>query len=252
MSQFKDHFSHDSGSYSRYRPRYPSALFDFLASSCQETRWAWDLACGSGQSAVELARRFRRASASDASYRQIDRAVKAANLTYSVGPAHSIDAEDGALDLVTVAQALHWFEVDEVFTEVDRVLKPGGLLAVWGYQLLSIDPSVDNLVRSFEASVVGDYWPPERAILESGYRGVSFPYSQIATPLFQMSTDWSLEEVVGYLGTWSSVRGYRKAVGGDPLPSLRARMSSVWGDDASKKTVTWPLHLWLGRKPTLR
>lgn len=242
---FKDHFSHGSDDYRRWRPRYPRELFAWLASEAPSTRLAWDCATGNGQAALGLAEFFDRVAASDASAAQVAAAEPHARITYEVAPAEASPLDGGSVDLVTVAQALHWFDLARFHAEVRRVLRPGGLLAEWGYGLADIDPRIDVAMRRFADRTVGRFWPPERALIESGYEGVPFPFERITTPAFLMTAHWDLDRLMAYLGTWSSVNGYRKEMGEDPLPAFREELAPLWGE--GEREIRWPLLLRVGR-----
>jgi ubiquinone/menaquinone biosynthesis C-methylase UbiE len=247
MSGFKDHFSANSAGYAGYRPRYPEALFDWLAGQCAARDAAWDCATGSGQAAVALAGRFRRVIATDASAAQIEHAQAHAGVEYRVAPAEASGLPDAGVDLVTVAQAAHWFDLDAFHAEVRRVLKPGGLVALWGYEKLRLETDLARVVGHFYHGVLDGYWPPERALVESGYRDLAFPFAEIAPPEFAMSADWTLDQLIGYFGTWSAVKNYRQALGADPLPALRGELEPLWGSPDRPKNIQWPLFLRIGR-----
>jgi SAM-dependent methyltransferase len=152
----------------------------------------------------------------------------------------------GSVQLITVAQALHWFHLPRFYDEVRRVLTPGGLLAVWTYGLVSISPEIDVLVRSFYKETLRGYWPPERALVDAGYSGIPFPFAERTTPVFQMSRSWTLKQLAGYLDTWSAVSAYRTANGVSPVGRFVAALEPVWGDVATSRQVTWPLELKVG------
>ncbi len=179
---FKDHFSDQSGDYLRYRPSYPDALFAYLAEISPTRHLAWDCATGSGQAAQGLSAHFEKVIATDASAAQIDSAIPTANVHYRVASAESSGLPDHSVDLVTVAQALHWLDLERFYDEVRRVLKPGGLLAVWSYNLLRTDSAIDAQVDAFYSRTVGPYWPPERRWIENGYRDLPFPFPEMAPP----------------------------------------------------------------------
>ncbi len=245
---FKDHFSTGSSDYARFRPRYPSALFDWLASQSPTTALAWDVATGSGQAAVELASRFERVVATDASAAQLASAERRPNVEYRCEPAERSTLDAQSVDLVTVAQALHWFEHERFFAEASRVLKPGGLLAVWCYEIFETTPAVDALVSRFYHGVVGSYWPPERRWIETGYADLALPFPRVEAPAFALTARWDLDDLVGYLGTWSAVHRYRADRGEDPLPAVRGALAEVWGDPAEERAVSWPLKLHVARR----
>ncbi|MCW8908591.1 MAG: class I SAM-dependent methyltransferase [Sedimenticola sp.] len=244
---FQDHFSGQADSYAHYRPGYPSTLFDYLADRAPARTLAWDCATGSGQAACELAKRFRKVIASDASQAQIDAAISCTGVEYRVARAEQSGLDTASVDLVTVAQALHWFDLEAFYREVERILRPSGLLAVWSYNLLRINPPVDRLIDRFYRETLADYWPPERKQVEEGYAEIDFPFrAEADLPCFDMSTEWSLPQLIGYLGTWSATSRYREATGQDPLQPLAAELQGIWGEAETRHRVRWPLSLRLG------
>ena len=246
---FKDHFSDHSGLYSRYRPDYPETLYRFLAGCVPSHQLAWDCATGNGQAALGLSPYFGKVVATDASAAQIQQAVAAENIDYRVVPAESSGLADTSVDLVTVAQALHWFDLDAYYIEVHRVLKPGGVLAVWSYSFLECETAVDAIIHHFYSDIVGPYWPAERIHIEKGYRDLPFPFEEQPAPLLTMQTDWTLEQLLGYLRTWSATQRYQKAHGFDPVTKIEADLTALWGSDREARPVSWPLTLRWGRKP---
>ena len=244
-AQWKDHFSHASDDYRRWRPGYPPELFEWLASQSPSTALAWDCATGNGQAAVALAAVFARVIATDASAAQIREAEPCEGIEYRVAPAEDSALGDASVDLVTVAQALHWFDVERFHAEAQRVLKPGGVIAEWGYGLALISPEIDIPVLEFSAITVGPYWPPERALVEAAYVDLPFPFERLDAPAFAMQARWDLDRFIAYLGTWSSVTGYRRALGRDPLPALREDLAQLWGN--VEREIRWPLVLRVGR-----
>ena len=244
-AQWKDHFSHASDDYRRWRPGYPPELFEWLASQSPSTALAWDCATGNGQAAVALAAVFARVIATDASAAQIREAEPCEGIEYRVAPAEDSALGDASVDLVTVAQALHWFDVERFHAEAQRVLKPGGVIAEWGYGLALISPEIDIPVLEFSAITVGPYWPPERALVEAAYVDLPFPFERLDAPAFAMQARWDLDRFIAYLGTWSSVTGYRRALGRDPLPALHDDLAPLWGN--VEREIRWPLVLRVGR-----
>lgn len=242
---WKDHFSHASDDYRKWRPRYPQQLFTWLGSQCPATDLAWDCATGNGQAATELAKVFTRVVGTDASQAQVSEAEAVDNVKYLVAPAEKVPLESASVDLVTVAQALHWFDVDRFHLEVQRVLKPGAVVAEWGYGLANIETGIDAAVRHFSEVTVGPYWPPERALVEAGYRDLPFPFEVIDAPPFAMTASWDIGHLLAYLGTWSSVNGYRRAKGEDPIPEFAEELAPLWGE--GQRELRWPLLLRVGR-----
>ena len=247
MPQFQDHFSFASPNYAAYRPRYPSDLFAWLAETTPDRRRVWDCGTGSGQAAVALTAYFEEVIATDPSTSQLASAERARGVTYVGMTAEQAALADDSVTAVTVAQALHWFNLPSFFEEAGRVLVPGGVLAAWSYGHLRIAPRIDEIVTRFYAETVGPYWPPERAMVEDGYRGVRFPFAELSVPPFEMSAAWTLPQLVGYLATWSAVGRYKEAKGEDPVPALVRELSPAWGNHAREYTVRWPLVVRAGR-----
>lgn len=242
---FKDHFSGHAGSYARYRPDYPSELFEFLATLTPRHEVALDCATGSGQAAVGLAKHFNCVVATDGSVAQLRNAQAHPHVAYLANLAEQPALRDGSVDLAAAAQAAHWFDHARFHPEMRRVLRADGVLALWTYGLAFVAAPIDAVVRYFYDEVVGPYWPPERRHVENGYRDLPFPWRELAAPPFQLRLDWDLDDFVGYVGTWSAVQRYTKVSGADPLPVLRAEIAPLWG--SGHRTVVWPLHLRIGR-----
>lgn len=245
---FHDHFSAVAGDYARHRPTYPAALFDWLAGLPAERRHAWDCGTGSGQAARELAVRFERVTATDASREQLAGAAPRPNVDYRLAQAEQSGLVDASVDLVTVAQAVHWFDLERFWPEVRRVLAPGGAVAVWCYVGVTLAPELDRVIDRYYRDVVGPYWPPERSAVEDGYRSLPFPFAEVAAPAFHIRQRWDLARFAGYLGTWSASRHWSDAHGGaDPLAEIAADLAAAWGDPAEEREIAWPLGLRVGR-----
>jgi SAM-dependent methyltransferase len=244
---FKDYFSDNSAGYRKYRPAYPDSFFEYLAIIAPSSAAAWDCATGSGQAARKLARHFSKVIATDASIRQISNAVPDENVYYQVARAENSPIHSSAVDLITIAQALHWLDAKPFFAEAKRVLKPKGILAVWSYNLLSVTPQLDDIIERFYKQTVGPYWPPERRLVEEGYQNISFPFTRIVSPDFSMTAEWSLEELLGYIATWSAVKVYRDETGNNPLDALKKELGAHWGEPCRRYQVSWPLSVFIGK-----
>lgn len=244
---FKDHFSGHAQDYARFRPDYPGALYAFLAGQAPARSRAWDCATGSGQAALGLAAHFERVVATDAAAAQLVHAARPPRVAYAVALAEAAPLAARSMDLVTVAQSLHWFDLDRFYRETLRVLRPGGVLAAWCYGLHRVTPAIDTLVDRLYEDVLGPYWPPERRHIEAGYRTLAFPFPELAAPSFSMECSWRLDDYLGYLGTWSAVRRYRAARGVDPLKAMATELAGHWGNPGDARRVTWPIQLRIGR-----
>ncbi|MGB3623984.1 class I SAM-dependent methyltransferase [Ketobacter sp. MCCC 1A13808] len=247
-NSFKDYFSSGADSYRRFRPIYPDDLYQYLATTAPNKQLAWDIGCGNGQAAIALSGYFQQVIATDASAEQIAQTQPGDNLKFFVSPAEHIDAADNSIDLITVAQAIHWFDHARFFKEVDRTLKPGGLFAAWGYQLLYTDTPLDATIERFHSEIVGPYWPPERALLDNGYTRIAFPYPRLDNPPFYMRTRWTFDELIGYLNTWSAVKLYEKTNNTNPLELHFDEIKAAWGDPKKEQPIHWPLILYAGKK----
>jgi len=249
MKPYADHFSRVASAYATCRPGYPANLFSYLSDLLARHELAWDCAAGSGQATLPLAGKFRRVLATDVSAAMLERAPHHPSIEYRVSRAEDSGLADSSADLVTVAQALHWLDIEPFYAEVERVLAPGGVLAVWSYasQLLD-DEALDTRLTSFYTEVVGPYWPAERRHVETGYRTLPFPYAELEAPAFAMEQRWTLPQLLGYLGTWSATQRFREAEGYDPVAQLAGELALSWGDPTSARLIRWPLSLRVGRK----
>jgi len=245
---FKDHFSGHAADYSRYRPAaYPAALFKALAALAPDREWVWDCATGNGQAALGLAEHFARVEATDASEKQIAAAQAHPKVHYAAAPAEKSGLPDGSVSLVTVAQALHWFDLDAFYAEVRRVAKPEAIIACWCYMRCAVSPEVDAATERLYNGILGDaYWPPERKHVENAYQDLAFPFTRIALPAFHMELHWSLEAYVGYLRSWSATQAYIKKNGSDPVEQIGEELMRAWGDPAIARPVHWPLTMLAG------
>lgn len=244
---FKDHFSRQATDYTRFRPHYPVALFEHLGAKVGEHALAWDCATGSGQAAQGLAPWFDSVIATDASARQIASAKPCPGVHYLVCAAEQVPLAKHSTDLVTVAQALHWFDLERFYEEVHRVLRPGGAFVAWSYNLLRIEPDIDAVIDRLYGELLGEYWPAERRHVETGYADLPFPFEPITMPPCDMHAEWTLAQLLGYLGTWSAVQKYRGERGEDPVEQVQAALADAWGAADRQRPVRWPLAFVAGR-----
>jgi SAM-dependent methyltransferase len=244
---FADHFSRDPVAYAKFRPRYPETLFTWLATLPEQRRRVWDCATGSGQAAVPLSRHFDLVLASDASRGQLRSADRAPRVRYFAGLGEVSPLRARSIDLITVAQAMHWLDPAAFTAEAGRVLSSGGALAVWGYGMLRMDGPVGRAMSRFYTETVGPYWPPQRAIVEEGFRSVSLPIDEATPPPLAMEAELTLDALAGYVRTWSAVGRYLRAHTRDPVAALVEDLGPLWGRPEQARLVRWPLAVRAGR-----
>ena len=245
---FKDHFSQRAALYAACRPHYPESLFSYLASVTAAHDLAIDCGTGNGQAAVGLAAHFTRVEGVDPSSAQIDKATARANIRYRLAPAEQTGGISRSADLVTAAQALHWFNPPAFFAEATRLLKPDGAIAVWGYGDPVLDkPRLHDLLHTFNRIKLEPYWFAERQLLLDGYRTIDFPFAELTPPTFELRASWTLAQLLGYLRTWSSAARYLEQQGLDPVSELEPSLASEWGDPAIARLIRWPLYLRVGK-----
>lgn len=244
---FKDHFSGHAATYASARPLYPDALFDWLAAQCPAHDMVWDAGCGNGQASVALAARFEAVFATDPSSAQIGSALANTRVRYAVEPAEHCSLAAASADLVTVAQAYHWFDAPRFCAEVQRVGKPGAVVAAWSYAESRVDDAVDRVFDELHNERLEAYWPPEREHVVHRYRDLPFPFAPIEAPAFEMRCDWTLANYLAYLRSWSASERYRKETGRDAVAQVSRAMAQAWGDPESVRQVSWPLTLLVGR-----
>lgn len=242
----KDNFSSQSDKYAKYRPTYPTEFFDYLNSIVQYKQNAWDCGTGNGQVAYELAKTFANVFATDISEPQIENALQAENIFYSVQPAEQTSFENQQFDLIIVAQAIHWFDFEKFYKEVRRTAKKNATLCVLGYGRIKISEQIDNVITNFYTNVIGGYWDKERKYIDENYKTIPFPFNEIQLPKFENQHDWTLEHLIGYLNTWSGVKHFIKQNGYNPVDKLQSEIEQIWGNEQTKE-VRFPLLLRIGQ-----
>ncbi|HLA90499.1 MAG TPA: class I SAM-dependent methyltransferase [Gemmatimonadaceae bacterium] len=243
---FSNLFGPQAARYTEARPRYPRPLFHYLAVAARGTRVAWDCATGNGQAAVGLAERFTRVVATDASADMIAKVIPHPRVAYHVAKYDS-KLPDRSANLVAVAQALHWLELDPFLDETRRVLVPGGVLAAWCYSLCRIEPRIDEIVRLFHEVTLGPFWRSDRRLVEEGYRSIALPLEEMAPPPLEMVEDWTMPQFVAYVRTWSGVANCVAARGEEPVRAFEAALRERWGMPMLRREIRWPLHFRIGR-----
>jgi len=243
--KFQDHFSNQAAAYAQSRPTYPVALFDELARLAPARGLAWDCGTGNGQAAVALAAHFQRVIATEPSEAQLAAAAPHPRVVYRRSAELAPTVRDQTVDLVTAAQAAHWFDRPKFYAEVRRVLRPGGIVALWSYWLARVDPAIDRVIDRFYAETTGPYWPPERVHIERRYRDFDFPFAELPFPPLVITREWTAADLAGFLASWSAVDRYRQARGEDPIPAVAAELGALWG--AGRRTVSWEMFGRIGR-----
>ncbi len=245
----KDNFSKQAYLYAKFRPEYPTELYNFILKNTENRETAWDCATGNGQAAKVLAQHFEKVYATDISQKQIDNATQAENIEYSISSAEKTSFDDNTFDLITVAQAAHWFDFDEFYAEVKRIAKPNATLAIWGYGTLSVDEEeIDKLLQNFYWNIVGKYWDTERKHIDIHYETLPFPFENAISAQFSMVFNWYWYELEGYLNTWSSVQNFINQEGYNPIPNLILDLEVYW-NEFNRVSVRFPIFLKITKIP---
>ncbi|MDX2045673.1 MAG: class I SAM-dependent methyltransferase [Chitinophagaceae bacterium] len=244
----KDLFSGQSADYARYRPSYPIELIEYITAFVKEKNKVWDCATGNGQAAVLLAPHFKQVCASDLSAKQIQQATAHPKVVYTVCQAEQTPYDDNSFDLITVAQAYHWLNFDAFAKEAERVSKPGGTIAVWCYGLFfTEDDNMNRLIKDFYTGTVGPYWDKERKYIDEELKTVPFPYKEAEVKKsFSITVNWDINDVCGYISSWSSVQHFIKERGFNPLDELCSQLHA-YDKDNSRKDFQFPVYLRIGK-----
>jgi ubiquinone/menaquinone biosynthesis C-methylase UbiE len=237
-----DHFSGVAASYAEFRPTYPTELFDLVASLAPRRGVVWECGSGSGQATPGLAARFERVIATDVSAAQIAQAPALPNVEWIVAPAENVPIASRTVDLIAVAQALHWFTFKAFFAECRRVAVPGAAFAAWTYGSPAMEGEIGRVLLDFMYGDegIGPYWPPERDHIYSEYESIPFPFERIVTPKMELAHSWTREQVIGYLRSMSATARFIKVKGHDPVDRFRRELPRVWADDEPRR-IAWPL-----------
>jgi len=242
----KDNFSNQAKEYSKYRPIYPRELIEYLVSLTAQQNCAWDCGTGNGQLAVKLSEHFAKIHATDISKNQIDNAEQKRNIIYKIAPSERTEFDNNQFDLITVAQAIHWFNFDKFYKEVFRTLNQNGIFAVIGYLLPSINTEIDEVVNDYYSNTLGDYWDKERKYVDEGYKKIPFPFEEIQTPSFEIIKKWTHKDLIGFLNTWSATQHFIKRNNLNPVEKISEALKKIWIDD-KVKTVIFSVLLRIGK-----
>jgi len=242
-------FSLDSEQYARHRPQYPEELFSYLNEITSGHDSAWDCATGNGQAAVSCARYFSHVIATDISAEQIRHRIAHPRINYIISTAEHTPFDNESVDLVVVATAVHWLDQPRFFQEVERVLRPEGILAIWGYGFLAIEPEIDRLLAAELFAPIDPFWASGNRQMFNHYRDVSLPFDEIYDPpVFAMQVEWNLEQLLAFLRTWSAVKRYAAELGHDPVERVEMKLKIVWNEPEKAKVVKMPIFFRASRK----
>ena len=240
-------FATEAAEYAHLRPTYPDDLFDFLSTVAPSREVAWDCATGNGQAATHLARHFERVVATDESAEMIAQAAPDPRISYGVAEAEDSGIEGGSVDLVTVASAIHWFDLDRFYAEVRRVARPDGVLAAWTYYTPVFGNAIDDIIGRLVHDVLGPYWDERLHYVVDEFHDLPFPFEAIEAPAFRTDMLWNMRDLLGYFETWSSSVKYRAANGSSPTALIEADLRREWGVPDQKRNLHFPLYMRLGR-----
>lgn len=243
---FKDQFSEQASMYAKFRPDYPESLFHFLRDLVTENHIVLDCGTGNGQTAASLANYFSIVLACDPSRKQLSQSRKRPNIYYIQSTAEHIGLQKNSVNLITVSQAIHWMKFDLFYQEAKRLLTSKKVISIWGYNLPQINPKIDEILSSFYTKILGDYWHKERKQIDEEYKSIPFPFYDCKTLEFQMKTEWSSDQYLGYIGTWSAVQNYYHLNGKNPLELVQEPIAKAWGAEKNLE-ITWPLFMKTGR-----
>jgi hypothetical protein len=244
---FEDHYSGHADAYARHRPRYPDALFAWLASVVPDRTLAWDAGTGNGQVAVALTDHIDRIVATDASTHQLSRAVVHERVEYRHEPADRVSLPRQSADLITAGAAAHWFDLGGFYREIRRVGRKDAVVALFSYGPRDIADAVGPVLHRFQDEVLDGFWPERVHYVHDRYTTLPFPFDEIAAPQFEMRAEWNLDEMLSLLETWSASQRYFQQHGKRASDEIAPDLARVWGDPAHRREVRYPLFVRAGR-----
>ncbi len=233
--------------YARARPRYPAELFIYLSSLVDRHLLAWDCATGNGQAALELVKHFERVIATDISAEQIAQAAHHPRITYRVARSDQSSIDRTSVDVITVASAVHWFDLNSFYREVERVIRPGGVLAAWSYHVGYVEPPFDSIFNRFYREILAPYFPRGAKLVDDRYETIALPGKPLEPKEFEVSATMNFGQMTAFIRSWSGTQGYIKERGEDPVNLIIDELHQVWGSRADVHTIHWPLFMKVSR-----
>ena len=243
---FNNWFAHGGSDYARYRPEYPAALGAYLAGLVTVRASALDVGCGTGQLTGLLAEHFASVVGTDPSESQLASAEPHPAIRYVAAPAEQLPEELTGFNLITVAQAAHWFDLDAFYREARRVSAPGGILALISYGVMQLDEELQQRFHQFYYDEIGPYWPAERQLVDEGYRTLAFPFTEIPTQAMTINLAWPLKGLLGYISTWSAVKRAQEAGKSALVEAFSQDIRRLWGNPETLRQIVWPINMRVG------
>lgn len=236
-----EQFSKQAALYAQFRPDYPKEMYDFIFKHLTSRKYAWDCATGSGQIAKYLAKHFDKVYATDTSIEQLSHAPKIANVEYRKSSAEDSGLQANYFDLITVGQAIHWFNFEQFYTEVRRLAKKDALLAVIGYGMVRINESINPIINDLYEVAFGAHYAEARTYIDNEYQTIPFPFKEIQTPKFENTFDWSIDQLEGYFSSWSAIQKMKS----DPVATTIRQIKKITSEQ--NFSVTFPIFMRLGK-----
>lgn len=241
-------FDQGGRAYARFRPEYPVALARYLGEMAHNRDRAVDVGCGNGQLTVQLAQHFSVVVGADPSADQVANATAHPRIQYLCAPAEALPLPDDCADLITAAQAAHWFDLPRFYTEVRRIGRQNAIVALVSYGVLSLDsPELNERFGQFYWQEIGPYWPPERKLVDTGYVDLPFPFTELPAPESVIERDWGLAEFLGYISTWSATQRAKETGHEEILSRFASDLGRLWAPQERQRTIAWPVNMRLGR-----
>lgn len=245
--QISNWFEQNSADYARFRPNYPSALIEFLASISPNQQLALDVGCGTGQLSQPLAKYFSHVIAVDPSASQLQHALTQPNLQYLCAPAEQLPVANHCASLITAAQAAHWFDLTMFYAEVQRVAQPNAILALISYGVVQLEAPLNERFKQFYYQEIGHFWPPERALVDAGYQSLAFPFKPLSHPNFSIELQWDFSAFLGYISTWSAISNAKQQGALAKLQQFADDLLLLWGEPQQQRKIYWPINLRLAK-----